>query len=77
MTKPLAKEIAKDSTLKKYYYPAMYENVISSGSNDCVGYKNEDYLYSSSNIVILPKFKQYKGNSFLSIVTMVDYMKGK
>ena len=52
-------------------YPAMYENVIASGSDSRIKYKNNDSKYSSNKVIILYKNYYYVGNSYLSLLTML------
>lgn len=57
-----------------YDYPSMYDNVISSTiESSNINVKKIDKIYRSNRIIVLDKFKQYKGNSFLSILTTIDY----
>lgn len=62
-----------NNKLNSYDYPAMYNNVYGSGSNTQINYKNIDFQYKNSNIIIFPNiFKLYKGNSYLSIISMLS-----
>jgi hypothetical protein len=53
-------------------YPAMYKDVTASGYDNGIRYRAQDYRYQSNVIVLLPGMEQYKGNSFLSVMTMID-----
>lgn len=65
-----------NNLLNSYDYPAMYDNVIASGSNNNINLKAIDRYYKKSTILIdFPKIKRYDGNSFLSLLTLVDDMK--
>lgn len=52
-------------------YPAMYSHVIGSGSEN-IEYKEGDKKYRGNVVVFLPKMKVYSGNSFLSLITMLE-----
>jgi len=55
-------------------YPAMYDTVIGSGSDNKVKYKRIDVKYKSNKIIILHNgIHYYKGNSFLSLLSMLRY----
>ena len=59
-------------------FPAMYENVISSGTSKEIMHKESDVFYKSNKLII--KFnisKAYKGNSYLSLVTLLNEMDSK
>lgn len=60
--------------INTYNYPAMLEGTISSGSNSEVNYKTNDVVYKTSNLIVINDgVHQYKGNSYLSIITMLKY----
>ena len=50
----------------------MYEKVIGSCGGESITLKGKDVSYSSNCIINIPKFKSYKGNSFLSLITMLE-----
>lgn len=55
-------------------YPAMYNTVIGSGSDNRIKYKSIDIGYKSDKIITLHKgIHYYKGNSFLSVLSMLEY----
>lgn len=61
----------KDNTLD---YPAMLEGTISSGVSDKIMYKQEDRKYNSNSIIVINRgIHFYKGNSYLSLETMLSY----
>ena len=63
---------ASYNNLKNSYdYPAMYSHVIGSGSEN-IEYKECDKKYRGNVVVFLPKMKVYSGNSFLSLITMLE-----
>lgn len=64
-----------NNLLNSYDYPAMYDNVIASGSNKKIDFKDIDKYYRKSTILVFPKMNSYHGNSFLSMLTLVDDMK--
>lgn len=51
----------------------MHSNVIASGSNKKIEYKEIDVHYNSNKIVVLNKngLEFFEGNSFLSLYTML------
>ena len=54
-------------------YPAMYENVIGSGTDQRFVNAEKDRLYHSSNIIVDGKFHNvFCGNSYLTIWTMLQ-----
>lgn len=54
-------------------YPAMYKNVISSGISKNINFKDIDVKYRNNNIIVSSEpFKVYKGNSYLSLLTMIN-----
>ncbi len=56
-------------------YPAMYEDVIGSGIDSNIVKKDNDVLYSSNNIIINYNFnKNYQGNSYLSMISLLDFI---
>ena len=60
--------------INTYDYPAMIDGTISSGFNEEVNYKTSDVVYKSNNIMVFNNgFHYYKGNSYLSIITMLNY----
>lgn len=61
-----------NNQLNTFDYPAMYDHVIASGSDENIGYKENDKGYSSDLVLLTTNFKIYRGNSYLSIVTMVQ-----
>lgn len=62
-----------NNKLNTYDYPALYENVIASGRNPKVHYKDIDIKYKNDNILLINNgFKLYKGNSYLSILSMFN-----
>ena len=55
-------------------YPAMYENVIASGSDKRIGYKECDKHYRSNTILVLSSgIHKYEGNSYLSLYTLLSH----
>jgi glutamate dehydrogenase/leucine dehydrogenase len=60
-----------NNLINSYDYPAMYNNVIASGSNNNVEYKAIDINYKKSKIFYIPNIKLYNGNFFLSLITML------
>lgn len=56
-------------------YPAMYDDVIGSGINEQVMNEDMDKIYRTHNILLIRDLSYYKGNSYLSILTMLDYIK--
>ena len=53
-------------------YPAMYDNVIASGSDKRISYKECDKHYRSNRIIVLSsKLHKCEGNSFLSLYTLL------
>ena len=61
-----------NNQLNTFDYPAMYDYVIGSGNGKKIFYKDIDQIYKSDLILINKKLKLYRGNSYLSIVTMVS-----
>lgn len=62
-----------NNKLNSLDYPAMYNNVYATGCNPKINYKEIDIKYKNSNIIVLPNiFKKYKGNSYLSIISMLS-----
>lgn len=54
-------------------YPAMYNGVIASGKRNRIVFKSNDIEYKSSNIILISKgITKYEGNSFLSIITIIN-----
>ncbi|MCL1881672.1 MAG: hypothetical protein FWF76_05790 [Oscillospiraceae bacterium] len=55
-------------------FPAMYENVIGSGSDSRIQYKDIDRHYRTNKIVMTNRngINRFAGNSFLSLVTMLN-----
>lgn len=63
---------ASFNNLKNSYdYPAMLPGVVASGVNP-LEYKEGDILYKKNRFVFLPSFKKFEGNSFLSLVSMIE-----
>lgn len=56
-------------------FPAMYPQTIASGAKNGISRKKQDKMYPSNRVIILGKdgISFYSGNSFLSILTMLDY----
>lgn len=55
-------------------YPAMYDNVIASGSDKRISYKECDKYYRSNCIIVLSsKIYKYEGNSYLSLYTLLSH----
>lgn len=53
-------------------YPAMYEYVIGSGSNDKINFKDIDRKYINNAVILSNHLgEKYVGNSYLSILTLV------
>lgn len=53
-------------------YPSMYSDVVASGSNKKIKYKDIDIHYLSNKIIVLNKdLEFFEGNSFLSLYTML------
>lgn len=62
-----------NNMINSFDYPAMYDNVIASGSNNKINYKRNDIKYKSNTICLVSnKFKIYRGNSYLSILSMLN-----
>ena len=56
-----------------YDYPAMYKLTIASGMSDRVNYKSCDKKYKNNRIIVIDKgIYFFKGNSFLSIETLLS-----
>lgn len=55
-------------------YPAMYDSVVASGSNDKINYKTIDLKYNNNKIILINKngIQFFEGNSFLSLYTMLS-----
>ena len=63
---------ASFNNLKNSYdYPAMLPGVVASGVNP-LEYKEGDILYKKNRFIFLPSFKKFEGNSFLSLVSMIE-----
>lgn len=63
-----------NNIINTYDYPAMIDGTISSGFNEKVNYKTSDVVYKTNNIVVFNKgIHYYKGNSYLSVCTMLNY----
>jgi hypothetical protein len=62
-----------NNLLNSLDYPAMYNDVIASGSDERIKYKSIDRRYSTSKIVMLNGLTtiNFDGNSFLSLVTAI------
>lgn len=53
-------------------YPAMYEQVVASGSSQNIEYKENDRRYTSNRILLWNRGIHYfEGNSFLSLETLL------
>lgn len=65
--------------MNSFDYPAMCKNVIDSGSLSKVKYKKCDRKYRSQEIIVFSgkKIQKFKGNSFLSIETILNDMEDK
>ena len=52
----------------------MYKSVIGSGKRNGITYKNIDKTYRNNNVLIISKkgLRLYKGNSFLSLISILD-----
>ena len=62
-----------NNRINSYDYPAMYPKVYASGTDSRINYKDIDIKYKNNNIIILPNvFKIYHGNSYLSIISMLN-----
>lgn len=62
-----------NNSVNTFDYPAMYDGVIASGENrKNTEFKEIDIVYNSKTILSLNTFKVYKGNSYLSIISMVE-----
>lgn len=62
-----------NNSVNTYDYPAMYDGVIASGENQKgIKYKDIDIKYKSKKILSLNKIGIYKGNSYLSIISMLE-----
>ena len=68
-----------NNKLNSFDYPAMCKNVIASGSLSKVKYKKCDRKYRSQEIIVFSgkKIQKFKGNSFLSIETILNDMEDK
>ncbi len=54
-------------------YPAMYINVIASGTKKDIIYKDNDVRYCSNKIIVWDKgIHMFNGNSFLSLETLLE-----
>lgn len=63
---------ASFNNLKNSYdYPAMLPGVVASGM-DPLEYKEGDIIYKKNRFIFLPSFKKFEGNSFLSLVSMIE-----
>lgn len=66
--------VSYNNKYNSFDYPAMYENVIASGCDNRINYKAIDYKYKSNKIIIWPNIiKVYTGNSYLSVLSMLNY----
>ena len=53
-------------------YPALYDNVIASGCDRRIDYRVQDHRYKNNNIIVFSGgIKKYKGNSFLSLYSLL------
>ena len=68
-----------NNKLNSIDYPAMCKNVIASGSLSKVKYKECDKKYRSQEIILLSwkKIEKFKGNSFLSLETILNDLEEK
>lgn len=63
-----------NNKINTYDYPAMIDGTISSGFNKKNNYKKSDIIYKSNHIIVFNnRFYYYQGNSYLSIITMLNY----
>jgi hypothetical protein len=53
-------------------YPAMYSNVVGSGTHKKIMDLSKDCAYTTYKIINTKKLSLYNGNSYLSLVTMLD-----
>lgn len=54
-------------------YPAMYEQVVASGSSQNIEYKENDRKYITNRILLWNQGVHYfEGNSFLSLETLLE-----
>lgn len=54
-------------------YPAMYKGVIASGIEEKeIQYKDTDIKYATRKIFCINKMNLYEGNSFLSLISMLE-----
>lgn len=56
-------------------YPSMYNNVTGSGVNSIVMDGDKDKIYRTNRIFLPKKGKFYHGNSYLSILTMLEHIR--
>ena len=56
--------------INTYDYPAMYEGVIGSTGIETCSLKDYDMEYSTNYIVDVKNLRTYKGNSYLSLISM-------
>jgi ribonuclease HI len=57
-------------------YPAMYKNVIASGNNREVIKKENDIYYNTNKVIVNWQiFNPYIGNSYLTLITILDEVK--
>lgn len=63
-----------NNKINTFDFPAKYFGTVSSGANNNMDYKENDVKYRSNRIIVINKrVRYYKGNSFLSITTMLNY----
>lgn len=63
-----------NNLLNSLDYPSMYENVIASGcDNSKIKYKDMDVCYANNKVIVNYNiFRTYEGNSYLSLVTLLN-----
>lgn len=64
-----------NNRISTFDYPAGYENVIGSGIDSRINWGKNDIRYHSNKIIILPSFKIYEGNSYLSLLSLMKEMR--
>ena len=61
-----------NNNLTSFDYPAMYNGVYSSGIDNRINYKKTDIHYKSNKIIFINNVTHiYKGNSYLSMLSML------
>jgi hypothetical protein len=62
-----------NNKMNSYDYPVMYDGVIASGvSGEVVDFKKNDVKYKTKKIISAFSLKLYSGNSYLSLISMLE-----